>query len=124
MVGERQRLTGALLNLLRNATQHTQGSDTVELGCCVQPNNWVQFWVRDTGEGISTEDQQRIFGRFARGQHQQRRSEGSGLGLAIVSAIVEAHGGNIELESHIGEGSIFRLNLPMEASVQSAFARL
>ncbi|MEO1402627.1 MAG: ATP-binding protein [Cyanobacteria bacterium J06635_1] len=112
MVGDRQQLTGALLNLLRNATQYTQASDTIELGCRLKGSHQVQFWVNDTGEGISPADQQRIFARFARGQ--QRRSEGSGLGLSIVDAIAEAHGGRVELVSQVGKGSSFRLNLPIE----------
>ncbi|MEO0457540.1 MAG: ATP-binding protein [Cyanobacteria bacterium P01_A01_bin.114] len=111
LVGDRQRLTGALLNLLRNATQHTQVSDTIELGCRFKDRQQVQFWVRDTGEGISADDQSRIFARFARGQ--LRRSEGSGLGLSIVSAVTEAHGGKVELISQVGKGSTFRLNLPV-----------
>ncbi|MEM8805626.1 MAG: HAMP domain-containing sensor histidine kinase [Cyanobacteria bacterium P01_G01_bin.38] len=111
MIGDRQQLTGALLNLLRNAAQYTQEKDTIELGCRCKDNQ-VQFWVSDTGEGISPADQQRIFSRFARGQ--QRRSEGSGLGLAIVNAIAEAHGGNVDLVSQVGKGSTFRLNLPRQ----------
>lgn len=114
MVGDRQKLTGALLNLLRNAAQYTQPSDTIELGCQLGPRQ-VQFWVRDTGEGISLTDQQRIFARFARGQHRQRRTEGSGLGLAIASAVAEAHSGRIELVSQLGRGSTFRMILPLEA---------
>ena len=116
LVGDRQRLTGALLNLLRNAAQYTQDSDIIELGCNIRDNDWVQFWVRDTGEGISPADQQRIFTRFARGQHHQRQPDGSGLGLAIVKAIAEAHGGYLKLVSQLGKGSTFWLILPMEAS--------
>ncbi|NJK40199.1 MAG: HAMP domain-containing protein [Acaryochloridaceae cyanobacterium SU_2_1] len=109
MVGDRQRLTGALLNLLRNATQHTQVSDTIELGCRRTPTQ-IQFWVKDTGSGIAFEDQQRIFNRFAR--IANRQSDGSGLGLAIAKAIIEAHHGKIELVSQLGIGSTFTLTLP------------
>lgn len=122
MVGDRQRLTGALLNLLRNAAQHTQESDTIELGCRLQKNHQVKFWVRDTGEGISPTDRRRIFDRFARGQHCQHRSEGSGLGLAIVRAIVKAHEGQVECKTQVGEGSTFCINLPMEKLDRFAFA--
>ncbi|MEL6468277.1 MAG: ATP-binding protein [Cyanobacteria bacterium J06623_4] len=117
MVGDRQRLTGALLNLLRNAAQHTLPQDTIELGCRIKPpeqgmSRQVEFWVRDTGEGISPADQTRIFARFARGR--QRRSEGSGLGLSIVSAIAAAHKGHVSLVSAPGVGSTFTLTLPMD----------
>ena len=123
IIGDRQRLTGALLNLLRNAAQYTDESDTIELGCCIKADQWVQFWVSDTGEGISPEDQKRIFARFARGQHRQRRADGSGLGLAIVRAIADAHGGHIELVSQLGKGSTFWINLPTEGLDQFASAQ-
>jgi len=122
MVGDRQKLTGAMLNLLRNAAQHTQTTDAIEIGyrfhaasgreTSGKENQQVEFWVRDTGEGISHNEQQRIFARFARGQRQQRRSEGSGLGLAISSAIAEAHGGQITLVSQAGKGATFQMILP------------
>ncbi|WP_299403752.1 ATP-binding protein [Acaryochloris sp. IP29b_bin.148] len=112
MMGDRQRLTGALLNLLRNAAQHTPPMGTIELGC-KQTLTQAIFWVRDTGKGISPEDQQRIFDRFARvGKHQ---SDGSGLGLAIVKAFTKAHRGKIDLVSQLGVGSTFRITLPLYA---------
>ena len=111
MVGDRQKLTGALLNLLRNAVQHTDAADTIELGDRLNSDGQIQFWVRDTGEGIRPADQQRVFARFARGPH--RRSDGSGLGLAIASAVADAHGGQIELVSQLGKGATFHLILPM-----------
>ena len=112
MMGDRQRLTGALLNLLRNAAQHTPPMGTIELGC-KQTLTQVIFWVKDTGQGISLKDQQQIFDRFAR--VGQRKSDGSGLGLAIVKAFTEAHRGKIELESQLGVGSTFRITLPLSA---------
>jgi signal transduction histidine kinase len=113
MVGDRQRLTGALLNLLRNATQHTQPQDLIELGGKFSARG-VEFWVRDSGVGIAVPDQQRIFDRFARSSESQSRSEGSGLGLAIVKAITEAHGGHLHLASQLGQGSTFTIILPLE----------
>jgi signal transduction histidine kinase len=118
LVGDRQRLTGALLNLALNATQHTQSTDLIELGA-VCDQQTVHFWVRDTGSGISQEDQQRIFNRFARAANSYRRSEGVGLGLAIVKAITEAHSGKIELTSQIGAGSTFTLLIPLEPPIKS-----
>ena len=112
MFGDRQRLTGAILNLLNNAAQHTQDGDEIELGAICTPKI-VRFWVRDTGEGIAPADQVRIFERFARAANRYRSSDGSGLGLAIVQAITEAHGGRIELMSQLGVGSTFTLVLPI-----------
>ena len=82
-------------------------------GCC-HHNSKVEFWVKDTGEGIPIAEQVRVFDRFARVQHTQRKSDGSGLGLAIVRAIVEAHGGQVGLSSQPGVGSIFTLKLPLD----------
>ncbi|MBW4464021.1 MAG: HAMP domain-containing protein [Pegethrix bostrychoides GSE-TBD4-15B] len=114
IVADRQRLTGALLNLLNNAAQHTQPQDLIELGAAVQKQQ-VRFWVRDTGEGIALSDQSRIFERFARTTNSRRRSDGSGLGLAIVQAIAEAHGGQVQLASKPGYGSTFTLLLPLDS---------
>lgn len=114
IVADRQRLTGALLNLLNNAAQHTQPQDLIELGVVVQQQQ-VRFWVRDTGEGVALSDQSRIFERFARATNSRRRSDGSGLGLAIVQAIAEAHGGQVQLASKPGYGSTFTLLLPLDS---------
>lgn len=108
--GDRQRLTEALLNLADNAVRHTQPNDTIALGCRTSESDLL-LWVRDTGEGIPSADQARIFERFAR-ISTQRRSEGSGLGLTIVKAIAEAHGGRVELASQLGQGAKFTLVLP------------
>lgn len=113
IVVDRQRLTQAVMNLAQNATQHTNTSDTIALGSVLE-NGKVRFWVRDTGEGIAWTDQQRIFERFARATNSYRRSEGVGLGLAIVRAIVQAHGGQIELISRPGCGATFTLILPVD----------
>lgn len=112
-VGDRQRLTGALINLAHNAVQHTQPTDTIELGAAVT-HKTVRFWVRDTGTGIAPADQTQIFDRFARIANHYRRSDGAGLGLAIVKAIADAHQGHIELTSQPGVGSTFSLSLPLQ----------
>lgn len=112
MMGDRQRITQAVMNLAQNATQHTQPGNTIAIGSVMQ-NGEARFWVRDTGEGIAPEDQTRVFQRFARGKYSRRRSEGAGLGLAIVSAIAIAHGGRVELSSQLGVGSTFTLAIPL-----------
>ncbi|MDJ0705010.1 MAG: ATP-binding protein [Leptolyngbyaceae cyanobacterium MO_188.B28] len=113
MIGDRQRLTGAIFNLITNAIQHTQDGDEIELGV-IYTSKIVRFWVRDTGEGIPAVDQARIFERFARTSNRYRSSDGSGLGLAIVRAITQAHGGRVELISQLDIGSTFTLVLPNE----------
>lgn len=113
IVGDRQRITQAIVNLAQNATQHTKEGDEIALGSTLIQGK-VHLWVRDTGAGISLADQKRIFERFARAAASRRRPEGMGLGLAIVRAIAEAHGGSIELVSKPGAGSTFTLILPPE----------
>jgi signal transduction histidine kinase len=113
IVADRQRITQVIMNLAQNAAQHTKSEDTIALGSAVSGSN-VRFWVRDTGEGISPSDQQRIFDRFARAANSRRRSEGAGLGLSIVKAIAEAHGGKVYVNSQLGAGSTFGIVLPIE----------
>jgi len=113
VVCDRQRITQVMMNLAQNAAQYTQAGDTIAIGSA-SVNDTVQFWVRDTGEGISAEDQERIFDRFARGSEGERRSEGSGLGLSIVQALIKAHHGSVELFSRLGEGATFTIILPQQ----------
>lgn len=113
LVGDRQRLTQAVMNLAQNATQHTQPHDTITLGTRIE-RDLVRIWVRDTGEGIARADQARIFERFARANSSGRRSEGAGLGLSIVRAIAQAHGGTVELVSQPQQGATFTLVIPID----------
>jgi signal transduction histidine kinase len=113
---DRQRFTQAVMNLVQNAVRHTQTGDTIAIGSTSR-NGYLHFWVKDTGEGIAAADQERIFQRFARATDvdQDDRFEGAGLGLAIVEAIVNAHGGWVELSSQLGQGSTFTLVMPLIA---------
>jgi signal transduction histidine kinase len=111
---DRQRLIQALVNLARNAAEHTPPGTPVRLGSRLDGDE-VRIWVRDEGPGIPESEQARIFERFSRGATGRRRTDGSGLGLAIARAIAEAHGGRIELDSTPGEGSTFTLVLPVSA---------
>jgi signal transduction histidine kinase len=73
---------------------------------------WIE--VRDTGIGIDAEDQERLFNKFFRTRAATKASiQGTGLGLAISKAIVQAHGGSIHVESAEGEGTTFRVELPV-----------
>jgi two-component system OmpR family sensor kinase len=116
VVADAQRLTQALMNLVRNAAEHTGPGGTVELGSTAgsrtAPSREVTFWVADSGSGIAPEEQTRIFERFVRGGDRRRRSEGAGLGLAIVRAVAEAHGGRVAVASRPGAGSRFTITLP------------
>ncbi|MEM8831581.1 MAG: HAMP domain-containing sensor histidine kinase [Cyanobacteria bacterium P01_G01_bin.19] len=115
IIGDRQRLSQAILNLANNAVQHTPIGDTITLGC-ISNEYKIEIWLRDTGDGIAASEQQRIFERFARVKNARRCSDGSGLGLSIVKAIVEAHGGFINLRSCLGVGSTFSLVFPLKSN--------
>jgi signal transduction histidine kinase len=113
IVADPQRLTQAVMNLTRNAVEHTSDGDTVEIGASVNGRE-ASIWVSDSGPGVQPEDERRIFERFTRGSGSGVRYEGSGLGLAIVRAIAEAHGGRAELQSRPGEGARFTITVPVE----------
>jgi two-component system, OmpR family, sensor kinase len=112
---DRHRLTEAVMNLAHNAAKHTVADDTIAIGTSASDGE-ARLWVRDSGRGIPISDQARIFDRFSRGRDAHRRYRGGGLGLAIVKAIAEAHGGHVELESRLGEGSTFTIVVPRDSS--------
>jgi signal transduction histidine kinase len=110
--GDQSRLEWAVVNLVRNAWQYTPegGSVTIRLSANYDR---VTLDVIDTGMGIPPEDQRRLFSRFYRVMHDHDDDvRGLGLGLYVTKAIVEAHGGYIQVMSEVGEGSTFSLVLP------------
>jgi signal transduction histidine kinase len=116
---DRHRLTEAVMNLAHNAVQATLEDDTIAIGTSFDGDE-ARIWVRDTGSGIPASDQERIFDRFTRGRTAHTRYRGGGLGLAIVKAIAEAHGGRVELDSRLGEGSTFTIVVPRSQTQQQA----
>ena len=81
----------------------------------------VRTIVRDTGSGIPAEDLPHVSDRFWRGDRSRTRGDGSGggLGLAIVRQLVEAHGGQVDVASVEGEGSVFTVSLPRFQSIEA-----
>ncbi|MGH2428070.1 MAG: sensor histidine kinase [Candidatus Limnocylindria bacterium] len=111
---DRERIVQLLTNLVGNALKFTPPGGDVELRLLEEADS-VTVEVRDTGPGIPAEELPRIFERFYRGTNTgDARASGSGLGLAIVRSIVEMHGGEINVASVVGEGSIFRIRLPRD----------
>lgn len=99
-------------NLLGNAVNYSPDGARIELSGAVE-NDYVRLSVKDTGFGISPEDQERIFAPFYRVKDEKTRMiVGTGLGLAIVKRIVEAHDGWLRVESEVGRGSTFHVYLP------------
>lgn len=117
---DRERITQAWMNLVRNAVQHTTAGDRITVFSAVLDRE-LELGVQDAGEGVATEDRTRVFDRFARGGSARRtRSDGAGLGLAIATAIAEAHGGDVVLRDTPGGGATFVLRLPAPSDLPPA----
>jgi two-component system, OmpR family, phosphate regulon sensor histidine kinase PhoR len=105
-----------LVNLLANAMNYTPVGGKVTVKVKQDDRHWM-VQVIDTGIGIPERDQPRIFERFYRvDKARSRNSGGTGLGLAIVKHLVELHHGEIEVESTVGQGSVFTVRFPLEYS--------
>jgi signal transduction histidine kinase len=106
------RLRQILLNLVGNAFKYTERGQ-VRLELRPQPGGGIEFDVRDTGVGIRPEHLERIFEPFWQVDSGQRNtSRGTGLGLSVVRRLVEYLGGQVTVQSKVGEGSTFTVRLP------------
>lgn len=112
--GDSDRLKQVMLNLVSNAVKYTPAGGRVVLSLWKE-NGTAGFRVQDSGPGIPEEDLPHIFKRFYRTEKARTRSKdsGFGLGLAIAYWIVQHHGGEIEVETRLGEGSAFTVRLPL-----------
>jgi signal transduction histidine kinase len=112
--GDQVRLAQVVDNLVANALKFTPSSGRVDVRVGSRDDVAVVV-VRDTGVGIPAADHARLFQRFFRASNAaERETPGVGLGLTIVRAIVEAHGGSIQVASREGEGATFTVELPLE----------
>jgi signal transduction histidine kinase len=107
---DRNRLRQVLVNLFDNAIKYSAPGGRVEISAEPRADEWV-ITVRDTGTGIPDEEIPRIWERLYRGD-KSRSQRGLGLGLSLVRAIINAHGGSIEVQSTVGKGSSFVIHLP------------
>ncbi len=117
-IADRHRLGQALSNLLGNALKFTPAGGTIRLGA-ERRGDRIAISVTDSGPGIAHEHLPHIFDRY---WQRDRGKDGVGLGLAIVKGIVDAHGGNLEVESQLGEGATFRIALATSAQDAAALA--
>jgi PAS domain S-box-containing protein len=115
---DRTRLKQVLLNLLGNAVKYNRRPGSV-LVACGPDGDGVRLLVRDTGRGLTTEEQQRLFRPFERLGAARSGIEGTGIGLALSRRLVEAMGGSIGVESEPGVGSTFWLRLPRAEAPES-----
>lgn len=111
VVADRTRLEQVAANLIDNAVKYTATGGRVDV-VVVRTEDAAVLRVRDTGSGIPADELPRIFDRLFRGD-TSRTERGLGLGLSLVKAVVEAHGGTVDVVSEPGRGSVFTVTLPM-----------
>jgi signal transduction histidine kinase len=110
--GDGRRLAQVVINLVGNAIKFTDAGEVVITGSATDGS--FHLSVRDTGPGISTTDQAKLFQEFQQADNAiTRKKGGTGLGLAISKRIIEMHGGKIWVESQLGQGSTFAFILPV-----------
>ncbi len=107
--GKIERVVGELIG---NAIKYTPDGGRVDITLTKNDTN-VSLQVRDSGIGLTREDCEKVFERFYRAQSSKTMAKGSGLGLSIAKELVELHEGTLELESIVGKGTVFKLNLPV-----------
>ena len=111
VMADTEKIRHVFANLLSNALRFTGPGGSVTIRASLKQGR-VAFFVEDTGKGIPAEDLKHLFEQFYRAPGQDEKS-GVGLGLAIVKEIVQAHGGDVGVESVVGKGSAFRFTLPL-----------
>jgi len=109
------RLQQVFFNLVENAIKYGRNEGRVSIGGKSGADGQVELWVRDDGPGVPEESRERVFERFYRvDRARSRETGGTGLGLSIVKHIVQAHGGEVWLESNVGTGAVFHFTLSLE----------
>lgn len=109
--GDYDLLFLALYNLVANATKYSTPGDTIEVRGS-ESDGWVTVEVADTGRGIPSDEIDRVWEELSRGR-EALDVPGSGLGLPFVKAIIERHGGSVQMESRAREGTLVRVRLPL-----------
>ncbi|MGD0879316.1 MAG: HAMP domain-containing sensor histidine kinase [Anaerolineales bacterium] len=106
-------------NYLSNAIKHGGRPPRVEMGATSQPDGMLRFWTRDNGPGMPKKARARLFTPFSQIDHVH--DPGHGLGLSIVHQIVEKLGGQVGVESELGQGSLFFFTLPANPATETAY---
>ncbi|MBL8163463.1 MAG: response regulator [Anaerolineae bacterium] len=113
--GDSEYLTVALAQLLNNATKFSAPGTNVTIGARVDHGK-VLFWVHDEGRGIPKVEQSRIWESFYQINRALNEDQGAGAGLAIVKGVVNLHGGLVGVESEEGQGSTFKIWIPLDST--------
>ncbi|MEO1249411.1 MAG: ATP-binding protein, partial [Pseudomonadota bacterium] len=111
VIGDDRRLRQALYNLVSNSIKFTPPNGAITLSGR-RDHDLIKLAVADTGVGIPEGDRSRVFGKFEKGQ-DGTGNRGVGLGLALVKSLIEMHGGEIQLESEVGKGTVVTCVLPI-----------
>jgi len=126
LFGDEVRLRQIILNLLSNAAKFTEKghvSMTITMDKKTEKQVWLRFIIADTGQGITPEDQSKLFGDFAQVNIQRNRGmEGTGLGLSISKRLCLSMGGDITVSSEFGKGSEFTVTIPQNINSEQSFA--
>ena len=113
VAGSRTELFSAISNLLSNAVRYTPPGGRIRAGWKPADDGGIEFFVEDTGPGIAAEHLPRLTERFYRvDRSRSRETGGTGLGLAIVKHVAQRHGGQVQVQSVVGQGSTFTITLP------------
>ncbi len=113
VLGDRIQLKQTLVNVLDNAFRHTPAGGTITIRL-KEDNGLAALSVEDTGSGIAPQHLPHVFDRFYRADEARDRSSGgTGLGLAIVKEIIEAHDGQVRVDSEVGKGTTLTIRLPL-----------
>ena len=104
-----------IVNLIENAIKYSPKGKTIKI-LSSEVEDKIIFMVEDEGEGISKEDQRKVFQKFYRSKSNEMMVDGSGLGLYLVKYFIELHSGEVFLQSQIGEGTTIGFSLPLENS--------
>src|SRR6266849_903198 len=118
LTADERRLKQALFNVISNAIKFTPAGGTIRLSAS-RDDGEVTLVVADTGVGIPSEDQARVFEKFERGNPQARQS-GAGLGLSLVKSFIELHGGRVEIVSEANKGTTITLFLPADPTANQS----
>jgi cell cycle sensor histidine kinase DivJ len=112
LIGDERAMQQIALNLLTNAVKFTPAGGSVHAQSYLDAD-WLTLKIIDNGRGIAPEDLERVFENFGQGRHDRAiKDRGTGLGLPIVRGLIEAHGGDVRIQSQLGRGTSVIIRLP------------
>ena len=117
---DRTRVKQVLINLLSNAVKYNKEGGTVLVDCIMSEPGRVRICVKDTGEGLTTDQLVQLFQPFNRLGQEGNAEKGTGMGLVVCKRLVELMGGTIDVDSTVGKGSVFSIELSLTAGRQPA----